>query len=101
MPHPSPRCTVSLRELSLNNVPAIGDLSMVALREHCSKSLESLDISWVRGVSNHALGALVDSCDRLHELTLWGCRQLTPYIFNGHSRQRLTVVGRGASGAIC
>lgn len=62
--------------------------------------LQVLDVSWLRGVSDHALGALVDSCARLEQLTVWGCAQLTPFFFNGHSKRSLKLIGRSACGGL-
>jgi len=58
-------------------------------------TLEALDVSWCRGVSDQPLGALVDRCAALRKLTIWGCSQLTPLFFNGHKNDALEVVGRG------
>ncbi|EOD36676.1 hypothetical protein EMIHUDRAFT_226207 [Emiliania huxleyi CCMP1516] len=83
-----------LAHLSLNNVPALGDACLVALKEHCADSLESLDLSWCRAVSDNGVGALVDAAPRLQRLTVWGCSQLTNRFYEGHSREHLRVVGR-------
>ena len=83
-----------LARVSLNKIPALSDRALAALRKHCAETLTALDISWLRGVSDHGVGALVDACERLDELRLWGCTQLTRTFFDGHSRDELTVIGR-------
>ena len=84
-----------LVRLSLNKIPALSDASLAALTARCSAKLSSLDISWCRGVSDHGIGALVDACEDLEELTIWGCTQLTDRFYEGHSRDGLRIVGRG------
>ena len=84
-----------LRSLAVNNCPAMGDGAIKALVDRRCDALESLDVSWCRGVSDQPLGALVDRCAALRKLTIWGCSQLTPLFFNGHKNDALEVVGRG------
>ena len=66
-----------------------------ALAKHCASTLESVDISWCRGVSDDGAGLLADTCTRLHTLTIWGCSQLTQRFFHGHSNEELRIIGRG------
>ena len=84
----------ALRHLSLNNIPALGDLALVALRKCCARSLTTLDLSWCRGVSDLGLGALVGASPRLERVSIWGCSQLTKCFFDGHSNDALRIVGR-------
>ena len=84
-----------LTALSLNKLPALSDAALVALRRSCAASLTSLDISWCRGLTDHGVGALVDACDALEELSVWGCTQLTRLFYNGHSNDALRIIGRG------
>ena len=86
-------CKRWLLELSLNKIPALSDAALVALRRRCT-GLTVLDISWCRGVSDHGIGALVDACEGLEKLSLWGCTQLTRHFDDGHSRDGLRVIGR-------
>ena len=88
----------SLTSLSLNNVPAIGDAALLALRQSCAASLEELDLSWCRAISDDGVGMLVDACPRLRRLTVWGCTQITDRFYDQHSRDELLVVGRGLLG---
>ena len=83
-----------LKRLSLNKIPAISDASLLALRTHCAESLEEIDISWCRGMTDHGVGALVDACDNLARLALWGCTQFTPLFYEGHSNDTLRIIGR-------
>ena len=83
-----------LVHLSLNKIPALSDRALLALRKSCADTLTTLDISWLRGVTDHGVGGLVDACESMEELRLWGCTQLTRTFFDGHSRDALRVVGR-------
>ncbi|CAN0297555.1 unnamed protein product, partial [Hapterophycus canaliculatus] len=63
----------------------------VALARYCSSSLESLDLSFCRGVSDDALGHLVDASPNLRSLRLWGCTQVTDRFLGGHRREELVI----------
>ncbi|KAK9839587.1 hypothetical protein WJX84_000432, partial [Apatococcus fuscideae] len=82
-----------LQRLSVNNVPSIGKLTLVALQAHCREHLEELDVSWCRGIPAKALGLLADSCPNLTRLQVWGCSQVTPDFLYGHSNESLQVLG--------
>jgi hypothetical protein len=84
-----------LSHLSLNKVPGVSDVALLALKTHCADALRVLDLSWCRGVSDHGVGALVDACEGLERLVVWGCSQLTVTFYDGHSNDALQVVGRG------
>ena len=45
-------------------------------------------------MSDHGVGALVDACEGLEKLTLWGCSGLTRTFYDGHSREELLIVGK-------
>ena len=83
-----------LVELSLNKIPALSDAALIALKEHCAENLKYLDISWCRGLTDHSVGSLVDACEQLEVLTVWGCTQLTKTFYEGHSRDGLIVIGK-------
>ncbi|KAL2631438.1 hypothetical protein R1flu_016124 [Riccia fluitans] len=82
-----------LTELSLNSARLVGDHTMMALAQFCKSSLEILDVSWCRLVSDQALGLVADSCIRLHSLRLFGCTQVTNSFLEGHSNEILKVTG--------
>ncbi|RLN86234.1 hypothetical protein BBJ28_00012896 [Nothophytophthora sp. Chile5] len=46
------------------------DASMLALQEFCASSLQTLDISFCRKISEDALGILTDDCDKLKSLNV-------------------------------
>jgi DNA repair protein RAD7 len=83
----------TLKHLNLSGCHLITSRSAVALSRYCARSLESLDVSFVRGLSEDALGLLVDSAPELKTLGVWGCTQLTTRFFEGISRD-VTVSGR-------
>ena len=84
-----------LSHLSLNKVPGVSDVALLALKTHCADALRVLDLSGCRGVSDHGVGALVDACEGLERLVVWGCSHLTVTFYDGHSNDALQVVGRG------
>ena len=88
----------TLRVLDLSGCHQLTSRTGMALRMHARRSLETLDLSFVRGVSQEALGSLVDACaaegPALQRLTLWGCTQLGDKFFQGHRKHDLEVVGR-------
>ena len=72
----------------------ITDETLVALREHRTKSLEELDVSWCRGISDEGLGYLVDNAYNLKTLYVRGCGQITDIFLNGFSNPSIKVWGR-------
>ncbi|KAF7103916.1 hypothetical protein CFC21_104848 [Triticum aestivum] len=83
----------SLTELSLNNIEKVGNLTARAIALKCSVRLEVLDVSFCRGLSNEALGLIVDSCSSLKTLKLFGCTQITDIFLKGHSNSLVKIIG--------
>jgi len=81
-----------LRSLCVAHVPDVGPLACAALTRSCTDSLESLDISWCRAVSDNMLGALADACFRLASVTAWGCSQISDRFLLGHRNDVLVEV---------
>jgi DNA repair protein RAD7 len=52
----------------------VGNLTAQAIALKCS--LEVLDLSFCRGLTDEALGLIVDSCSSLRILKLFGCTQV-------------------------
>jgi hypothetical protein len=71
--------------LGMSSFPA-ASASASASASDPSRSLRSLDISFSRGISNAALGYLIDTSPALSKLVVWGCSQLTEKVFEGHAR---------------
>ncbi|KAK1607593.1 hypothetical protein QYE76_031266 [Lolium multiflorum] len=80
-----------LTELSLNNVGKVGNLTAQAIALKCS--LEVLDLSFCRGLTDEALGLIVDSCSSLRILKLFGCTQVTDVFLKGHSNSLVKIIG--------
>lgn len=90
----------TLRHLSVNAVHSVGPLTMRALALCCKESLETLDISFCRKITDDALGVVADKCHRLRSVTLFGCSQITQRFVHGHSNQALMhVEGLGTMAA--
>jgi hypothetical protein len=85
----------TLRHVSLNGCSKLTCGAVEAMGQHCSRTLESLDISWCRGIDGPALGVLADACSQLKDLALWGCSQVDETFLYGHSNAGLKIVGRG------
>ncbi|KAF5726133.1 Rad7 putative isoform 1 [Tripterygium wilfordii] len=82
----------SLHELSLNNVRMVGINTAISIVKY-SKNLWTLDLSWCRKLSDEALGSIVDSCESLRLLKLFGCSQITNAFLEGHSNSLVQIVG--------
>lgn len=81
-----------LKELSLNNVRKVADNTALSLAKRSNK-LVNLDLSWCRNLSDEALGLIVDSCLSLRMLKLFGCSQITNAFLDGHSNPDLQIIG--------
>jgi uncharacterized membrane protein YgcG len=84
-------CAGTLRTLDLCGSD-ITDATLVALAQHCSSSLVTLDLSFCRSITNQGLGYLVDSCEKLRSLLLWGNIHIGDDFLKRHSRENLHVV---------
>lgn len=86
----------TLRTLDVNGCHQLTSRFAAALRMYASRTLHSLDLSFVRGISQESLGALVDACVgyELAKITVWGCTQLGDKFFKGHINHGLEIVGR-------
>jgi hypothetical protein len=82
-----------LEALSLNSLQLIGPPTLAALAKGCGDVLQELDVSFCRGVTEGALGALVDRCSRLQVLSVYSCTQLTQRFLFGHGRDGLQIHG--------
>ncbi|KAJ7979250.1 F-box/LRR-repeat protein 13 [Quillaja saponaria] len=81
-----------LNELSLNNVKKVSQNTAMSLSRH-GRRLHTLDLSWCRSLSDHAVGLIVDSCLSLRVLKLFGCTQITDVFLNGHSNSQMQIIG--------
>jgi hypothetical protein len=82
-----------LIHLDLSSCAGVTGKSMIALARHC-KQLQRLDVSFVRGVKEDALGALVESVSTLRWLGVWGSSaQLTQHFHTACRREGLIVEG--------
>ncbi|KAI3979380.1 hypothetical protein MKX01_001572 [Papaver californicum] len=82
-----------LTEFSLNKVKKVGRHTAISLARCCSKNLLSLDVSWCRSLTDSALGLIVDSCEKLKIIKVFGCTQITSKFVNGHSNACVQIVG--------
>ncbi|KAJ6799184.1 DNA repair protein rhp7 isoform X1 [Iris pallida] len=83
----------SLIELSLNHIVKVAEYTALAISMCCTQSLQSLDLSFCRDITDEALGLIVDSCSSLSFLTLFGCSQITDSFMKGHSNFNCKIIG--------
>lgn len=83
----------SMTELSLNHIVKVAEYTALAISLCCTQSLQSLDLSFCRDITDEALGLIVDSCSSLSCLTLFGCSQITNSFTKGHSNFNCKIVG--------
>jgi hypothetical protein len=84
-------------KLSFTSLPIFSLQAAAALKRNCAGTLETLDMSFVRGVPEDCFGVLVDSSESLKALSVWGCTQLTAKFFNGYKSDILQISGRMAA----
>lgn len=92
-----------IQKLNLNGVKRVTGAAIDALVTYRKTSLNSLDVSWCRLISEEALGYLCDSCTFLETLYVWGCSHVSNNFLFGHSNKGLNIVGRGdeIDGDVC
>ena len=86
-------CRESLRSLTLNSCNHISDLSLVAVSHLASQTIETLDFSFCRKLTNRGLVYLCNSCPKLSLLNLFGCSQVDGKFLNGHANESVLVEG--------
>ena len=84
---------ITLKQLNLNGCYQLTSKSCVILMTYSKPNLHTLDISFIRKVSEDSVGALVEVCSQLSTLTVWGCSQLTGRFYCG-IREDVKVVGK-------
>ena len=78
------RSSAQLRALRLVGMPCVSDMCAALLSSSSAvQTLQYLDMSWCRGISDDALGYLVDAAVNLERADVWGCTQLSARFFAG------------------
>jgi len=70
-----------LTHLDISSCPNVTGKSALLLLDHCADSLQDLNVSFVRQISEAALGTLIEACKDIQRLEVWGCSQLTSKFF--------------------
>ena len=65
-----------LQKLNLNGLSKITGVSIDAILRGRGKSIEELDLSWLRSLPQTALGCLIESLPGLKVVKLFGCNQV-------------------------
>ena len=89
-------CGQHLVSLNISGCHRLTGRSAMMIALHCP-AMQTLDISFVRGILCEALVHVVNSCPRLQQLMVWGCTQLNEVFYNGHNNMDLLVVGQNRS----
>lgn len=84
----------TLINITITSCSNITSKTAIIILKNCYKILNTLEMSFVRGISEDSLGFLVDTCLNLRKLSVWGNSQLTAKFFEGHNNFELFVVGR-------
>jgi DNA repair protein RAD7 len=82
----------TLEVLSVNGLHSVSSHTLVELSRSCREVLRELDVSFCRNIAEGALGQLVDACERLSVLKVYGCSQVTKRFLHGHSNDVLVQV---------
>ncbi|KAL1532630.1 protein AMN1 isoform X1 [Salvia divinorum] len=82
----------SLLELFLNGIAKVGPHTALSLAKY-SRKLVYLDVSWCRKISDKGLGLIVDSCQSLKLLKIFGCMQINKGFLEGHSNPIVKIIG--------
>ncbi|TMW57099.1 hypothetical protein Poli38472_003024 [Pythium oligandrum] len=82
-----------IERLVMSSLAEITDAAIFTLQKHCLASLETLDISFCRNITEDALGIFTDEAEQLKSLILWGCTQITARFLTSHSRDELITTG--------
>lgn len=90
----------TLEVLSVNGVHQVGSAVIQALSRSCREVLHELDVSFCRDVAEGALGQLLDRCEKLQRLKVYGCSQLTKRLLHGHSNEGVQVLGVSTSATV-
>ncbi|GLC34657.1 hypothetical protein PLESTM_000222000 [Pleodorina starrii] len=83
----------TMRHLTLSGVTGVGPQVAAALASCCRETLEHLDVSFCRKLPDRSLGPLLDRCQRLRRLVVFGCSQLSPRSLYGHCNSQLVIDG--------
>ena len=66
----------SLTHVDLSGCNEVTSKAITALKHHCCRSLQSLDISFIRKIEELILKDFIVHCQQLNELQMWGCSQV-------------------------
>jgi hypothetical protein len=82
-----------LRRLDVSLNRGVSGRLLLELAAFCASTLSELDVSFCRAVQPEAFGFLLDKCNRLTEVRVFGCSQLTRACAYGHANENVLVVG--------
>lgn len=83
-----------LISLNINGCNSITDKTLVALSLHSNFTLSTIDISFVRSVTENGLGYLLEQCPQLNHLSIWGCTQISKKLYYDPRYLSKTIIGK-------
>jgi hypothetical protein len=83
-----------LKSINIASCNLLTSKAMIALKKNCANTLREIDLSFVRGISEVALGSFLDSAPYMKLLSVWGCSQLTDKFFNHTFNHNLKIIGQ-------
>jgi hypothetical protein len=84
----------TLKSINIASCNLLTSKAMIALKKNCNNTMRELDLSFVRGISETALGSFLDSAYNMKLLSVWGCSQLTDKFFNHTFNHNLKIIGQ-------
>lgn len=87
----------TLRKIKLNGCSHLTGKSIIALKRHCSRNIEDIDVSFIRGIEEYALYDFMMSCPNLSQVSVWGCSQLShmlnDFLKTQNMDERVKIIG--------
>jgi hypothetical protein len=84
----------SLLSLNIASCSLLTSKALIAMKLTCPYSLREIDMSFVRGISEDALGYFMDTAINMKLLSVWGCTQLTERFFNHTFPNNVKIIGQ-------
>jgi hypothetical protein len=85
----------TLSDLNVHGCYQMTSRSLVILTKLCSDSLTKVNLSFIRRVSEDALGYFIDNLANpdFDELIIWGCSQITNRLFQNIRQNCIRIIG--------
>lgn len=84
----------SLLSLNIASCSSLTSKAIIAIKSKCPYSLREIDMSFVRGISEDALGYFMETAIKMKIIKVWGCTQLTEKFFNHTFLNNVCIIGQ-------